>query len=134
MRSGAERMKDRARYKCVRGSGPPRLFPVLVRYLSRFSGGLPEGAHGLAALPRKIQNGDIPATKKAIPPQNFHSKKKRYDVCVVSSSIPLPFPLFVSGPLLWDTAVNSVASSPEEDSLAPAPSSRERTINSNLDG
>ena len=27
-------MKDRARYKSVRGLIPPRLFPVLVRYLS----------------------------------------------------------------------------------------------------
>jgi hypothetical protein len=31
-------MKDRARYKGLRESDPPRLFPVLVRYLSRFSG------------------------------------------------------------------------------------------------
>jgi hypothetical protein len=46
-------MEDRARYKSVRGSVPPGLFPVLVRSLSKVLGGLLKGAQGLAALPRR---------------------------------------------------------------------------------
>lgn len=55
MRSGAERMKDRARYKSVRGIGPPEAVPGPRSVPLLVLGGLLAGAQGLAALPRRNQ-------------------------------------------------------------------------------
>jgi hypothetical protein len=48
-------MKDRARYKSVRGSEPPEAVPGPRSVPFQVFGGLLEGAQGLAALPRKNQ-------------------------------------------------------------------------------
>jgi hypothetical protein len=102
MRGGVERMKDRARYKSVRGSVPPKAVPGPRSVPCQVLGGLLEGANGLAALPRRNQMEIFNWTSHQSHPRTLI--RKCYDVVLKLWSIPVVREWPLAGLVLipWD--------------------------------